>query len=267
MTSLEPTPSQGRHVQANDLTVYFEEYGDGSPLILLHGRTVTSQMWQPAIASLAQHFRVLTPDSRGHGRTDNPAGHLSYRGLADDVVAFTEALGISQPLIYGYSDGGQIALEIGMRYPNFARGLVVGAAWYKFHEDYFNGLRAFGMNSPTEVDFAQAQRNFPDLVVRWQTAHPRPDDPMYWQTLIKQIAAMWYTPLDYTAEEFSRITAPTLILMGDRDGLIPLAQAVEMYQMIPHAELALLPNAHHGSTLAHVGTLPIVLDFLLRHNT
>jgi pimeloyl-ACP methyl ester carboxylesterase len=77
---------------------------------------------------------------------------------------------------------------------------------------------------------------------------------------------MWWTPLDYTAEDFEKITKPTLILLGDRDGIIELEQAVEMYQLIPSAELAILPNATHFSAGSEL-TMNIVLDFLLRHST
>jgi pimeloyl-ACP methyl ester carboxylesterase len=71
---------------------------------------------------------VFTPDSRGHGRTDNPSGEISYRVLADDIAALVRALDLHKPMIAGYSDGGQVALEIGLRYPDLPRCLIVGGA-------------------------------------------------------------------------------------------------------------------------------------------
>lgn len=264
--STHPIDAQGRYIQANDLTIYYQEYGSGPPLILLHGGTVTSQMWQPSVPSFAAHFRVLTPDTRGHGRTNNPLGTLSYRALADDVVAFAAALGLTQPLVFGFSDGGQIALELATRYPDFACALVVGGAFYRVTDAYFRILQEFGMNSATDVDLEVAERNYPTLVARWQTEHLRADDATYWQTLIKQVAEMWFAPFEYTAAEFSQVTAPLLVLLGDRDAFVPLEQGVEMYQMIGTAELAVLPNATHGPTTTHPGMVPVVLDFLLRHS-
>jgi len=90
------------------------------------------------------------------------------------------------------------------------------------------------------------------------------DDSEYWQTLLRQISILWWTPLHYTAEDFHNMIEPTLILIGDRDGLIELKQAVDMYQLIPNAELLVLPNATHFSTLRET-SMNIVLDFLLRH--
>jgi pimeloyl-ACP methyl ester carboxylesterase len=255
---------QGQYVQANGLNVYYEEYGNGQPLILLHGGTETSETWQPFLSSLVPHFRVITPDSRAHGRTNNPNGELSYQLMADDVVAFIEALHLTQPLVFGYSDGGQIALEIGMRYPGLTTALVVGAAWYEFSETYINFLKTSGFESPGVVDFEKLQSVAPEWVSFLKTAHIRTDDSDYWQTLLTRISSMWWTPLNYTAEDFHKITAPTLILVGDRDGLIELKQAVDMYHLIPNAELAVLPNTTHVSAVNEL-SMNIVLDFLMRH--
>jgi len=255
---------QGRYVQANGLNVYYEECGSGRPLILLHGGTVTSQMWQPFLSSFSSHFRVITPDSHAHGKTNNPNGELSYSLMADDVVAFIQALNLTKPLIFGYSDGGQIALEIDMRYPGLPAALVVGAAWYKFSETYIHSLKSFGFAASGVVDFEKIQSDAPEWVSQLKTDHDHHDDSEYWQTLLKQISIMWWMPLDYAAEDFCKITASTLILIGDRDGLIELDQAVDMYQLIPNAELVVLPNATHFSALNEI-SVNIVMDFLFRH--
>ena len=262
-TTSNSTP-QGHYVQANGLKMYYEECGSGQPLILLHGGTVTSQMWQPFLPTFAPHFRVLTPDSRAHGKTNNPTGELSYSLMADDIVAFVRALNLTKPLMFGYSDGGQIALEIAMRYPGAVAAFVVGAAWYKFSETYTNSLKSFGSQALGVVDFEKIQRDLPDWVSQLKIDHARPEDPDDWQTLLKQISILWWTPLDYSVEDFHKITEPTLILIGDRDGLIELNQAVDMYQLIPQAELVVLPNTTHFSALNEF-SVNIVLDFLTRH--
>ena len=92
------------YVEANGLRVYFEIYGEGEPLLLIHGGTCRS--WASHLPAFAEHFRVFTPDSRGHGSTDNPAGELGYRMMAADVAALIKALGLRRPLVLGYSDGG-----------------------------------------------------------------------------------------------------------------------------------------------------------------
>ena len=260
------TTRPGQHIQVNGLNMYYEEYGNGKPLILLHGGTATSQMWQPFLFKFIPHFRVITPDSRAHGRTNNPTGELRYQLMADDVVAFIHALDLTRPLVFGYSDGGQIALDVGIRYPNLAGSLVIGAVWYKFSQTYLNSLKAAGFESPGIVNIERIQRESPEWVDELKKDHFRTDDPDYWQTLLKQISAMWWTPLDYTEEDFQKITEPTLILLGDRDGIIELQQAVEMYQLIQNSELAIIPNSTHF-TAGNELSMSIVLDFLLRHSS
>src|ERR1044071_6780544 len=177
-TDSNSTP-QGHYIQANGLNMYYEECGSGKPLILLHGGTVTSQMWRPFLSSLVPHFRIITPDGRAHGNTNNPTGKLSYPLMADDIVALIQALNLTQPLVFGYSDGGQIALEIGMHYPGVTAALVVGAACYKFSDTYINSLKSVGFEAAGLVNLEKLQRVSPEWVRQLKTDHTRPDDSEY----------------------------------------------------------------------------------------
>lgn len=253
-----------KYISANGLNIRYEEYGTGHPLLLLHGGTANLESWQAQIPLFAQHFRVITPDTRGHGKTENPTGTLSYRVLADDMAAFIEALNLQKPLVFGYSDGGQIALEMGVCYPNLAGALVLGGTVYKFGEAYFNFLKGMGFEKPGAVDVPMMEQSDPGWVEYLKTAHPRPNNPDYWQALLKQISTLWWTPPVYSADDLRKIASPTLILVGDRDEGIEFGQTLEMYQQIPDAELAVMPNADHGSTISDL-SMPIVLDFLMRH--
>jgi pimeloyl-ACP methyl ester carboxylesterase len=259
---------QGHYVQANGLSIYYEEYGKdgkGDPLILLHGGTATLHSWREHIPAFAEHFRVIALDSRGHGKTNNPAGELSYSQMADDVAAFIKALDLDNPFVFGYSDGGQIALELGMRYPDITNALVLGGTCYRFPEQYFEALKGFGVDNPgtAPFDFEHLQTEQPEWVQYLEAEHARADDPDYWKTLMKQIAALWWNVQDYGVEDLQKIRVPTLILQGDRDEGVDVEQAVEMYRGIPNAELAILPNASHGD----LGELSngLVIDFLERH--
>ena len=256
-----------KYIQASGLNIHFEEFGSGHvPLLLLHGGTSTLGDWKPLIPSFESHFHIYALDSRAHGGTNNPSGKLSYRRMAEDVAAFIKALDIPSPLVCGYSDGGQIALELAMRFPGLTRALVIGAAWYKFSEAYVNALKDWGFERPGEYDFEWALANFPHFVEEWKIKH-HPEDPEYWKELLLQISELWLTPLNYTEADFKRITDPVLIIMGDRDGMIPLSDATEMYQMIPGAELAIIPNADHlGVVMNPEIFIHIVLDFLIRQS-
>jgi pimeloyl-ACP methyl ester carboxylesterase len=261
------SPRQGHYVAANGLNMYYQESGSGTPLVLLHGGTVSSNMWEPFLPSFTPHFRVITPDSRGHGKTNNPKDEqLSYHLMADDIFAFINALHLTKPLIFGYSDGGQIALEIGLRYPDLAGAIVLGATTYKLSRTSMNTFKALGFEKPGTVNIERIQRENPELVTLLQTEHVQSDDPDYWKTLLKQYSVLWWTPLNYTAEDFHKIVEPTHILQNDRDEFVELEQAIEMYRLIPNAELSILPNSKHSSP--NMKLLPnTVIDFFLRHLT
>ena len=122
----------------NGAALHCEEHGDGAPLILIHGGLSSSAHWEPVVPELADGFRVITPDSRGHGRSTNPSGELSYALIADDIAALIAALGLQRPAVGGWSDGGQVTLELGARHPGVAGALIVGAAYPDFHA---GGLR------------------------------------------------------------------------------------------------------------------------------
>ncbi|HYP40770.1 MAG TPA: alpha/beta hydrolase [Chloroflexia bacterium] len=268
MTTPEHTEGQhGRYIQANGLDIYYEEHGHGKPLLLIHGGTLTGESWQPYLAGMAEHYRVITPDSRGHGQTANPTGSMSFRLLADDMVALVKALDLQKPLIYGYSDGGQVALEIGMRYPDLAQALVVGGAHLELTEGSRRWVRSIlGDEESPEVDFEKFERENPDFAAGLQQDH----GPDGWKTLLQQIKPMWNSRLNYTPDDFARIVAPTLVLLGDRDDFVPVEDAVEMYRLLPNAELAVVPGANHTDFIFSRAKIiiiqPLILDFLLRHS-
>lgn len=108
-------------IDVNGTKLSYEEHGEGTPLVLIHGGLASSAAWAPAIAELTAGFRVIQLDSRGHGRSTNPGGQLSYARIADDVAALIAALGLIRPVVGGWSDGGQATLELGARHPAWPR--------------------------------------------------------------------------------------------------------------------------------------------------
>lgn len=262
MLTLNGVQAQEHVVQANGLNMYYQEIGTGEPLILLHGGTSTSDEWEAYSEFFAPHFRVLALDWRGHGRTDNPTGEFSYRLLTDDIAAFINALDLKKPLVVGYSDGGQIALDLGIRYPDLAKALVIGAATYKFKESYYDRLKIMGFEGPGTVDTVKMGPGWTGYL---KEVHHRADHPEYWNMLVNQISRMWWQPLGYSEDDLKKITVPSLLILGDRDGFVlDVEQAVEMYRLIPNAELAILARADHLTTLNELYGRTI-LDFLLRH--
>lgn len=254
----------GSYVRANGINIYYEQRGSGEPLLLLHGGTGTCRWFDGHVALLAEHFQVFALDSRGHGKTDNPTGKLSYRTMCDDVAALIQELQLEQPLLVGFSDGAQIALEIGIRYPQLTRALILSGVYSRLTESAMRSMYAFGVEGPQKVNYERMERDLRGLVQFWQAEHTGQGRGS-WRTLLDQISEMWYAPLGYVEADLRGVTAPTLIASGDRDGFIPVEEALYMYRLMPNAELAITPNAGHFFPKTSHPLFAQMLDFLLRH--
>src|SRR5215212_11867928 len=100
----------GQQVDVNGASLYVEEHGQGDPLVLVHAGLLSSGSWAGLVPLLAESFRVITFDNRGHGRSTNPSGALSFEQLADDTAALIEVLGLERSVVGGWSDGGEVTL-------------------------------------------------------------------------------------------------------------------------------------------------------------
>jgi pimeloyl-ACP methyl ester carboxylesterase len=254
--------SNGKYVEVNGIQMYYEVYGSGEPLILLHGGGGSGQLnWGPYLAKFSEHFQVFVPDSRGHGKTNNPSRELSYQLLGDDFARFIQVLGLEKPSICGWSDGGQIAIELGMK--TFEVGaMVIGGAYYSFAQLNLDAFRSMGMEAPGKVNFEHLQEAVPDYVEIWNQVHEN------WQDLVVDLSYLWFTPFEYTPQDFAKISAPALILLGDRDEFIKAEEAVKMFRMLPNGELAMIPGANHSVSRTKTEEFSsVVLEFLLRHQS
>jgi pimeloyl-ACP methyl ester carboxylesterase len=238
--------------------------------VLIHGGLVSSAMWQPLLPDLVDGFRVITPDSRGHGRSTNPSAKLSYAQIADDVAELIAALGLVRPVVGGYSDGGQVALELGARHPDAAGALIVGAAYPDFAT---TGLRELskeflGADDAGTPDLAKVEAHLGDFADRVKAWHAGGDEQ--WRALVQQTAPMWLDYQGLDADVVRSIQAPALVFAGDRDeqeGNLDLA--VSLYRMLPNGELGVCPNADHFAPITpeRAGMFAAMIrDFAVRHS-
>ena len=254
--------SNGKYVEVNGINMYYEVYGSGAHLILLHrGGGSGLFNWGEYIPMLSEHFQVLIPDSRGHGKTNNPSRELSYQLLGDDFALFIQTLSPEKPMICGWSDGGQIALKLGMKELELG-AMVIGGAYYSFEQLNVEAFKSIGLEEAGKVNFEYLQEAVPDYVEIWEKVHDN------WQDLIVDISYLWFTPFEDTPEDFGRISTHAIVLLGDRDEFIPVEEAVKMFRMLPNGELAIIPGANHSLSRTKINEFSsIVLEFLLRHSS
>ena len=259
-----------RFIPANGIDIHVIESGAGEPLILLqNGMISTDPIWAVQASSygghietLAKHFRVIVPDFRGSGRTVHPGGPIPYNLLADDMVALIDALHLDQPLVCGYGDGGHIATIIGIRKPASVRAIVNHGGYDLLNPDpQTRGLvmtRQMIGGSPdaTRADpdaVAASEHTFlREMAVRMQADHDAAQGPDHWKKVLAWSFERFSQPCGYTVGDLSTITAPTLILVGDRDPFCSIEEGVTAYRALQDAEFGVLANTATGITAAAV---------------
>lgn len=269
-------------VRANGIDIHYTDVGRGTPLILIHGGMVSNgPAWAGTpfgyadhLPRLGAHFRVIAPDTRGAGATKHTGGVISHSLLADDVVALIDVLGLERPMICGFSDGGTTATVVGIRHPDAVRAIVNHAGYDLFNPQSpnFAVLRMMlgGSAEAEEADPDAAERFFQQsddlraLFERLKADHDDGQGPGYWRTYITDAFFRGTRSPGYTFDDLRTITAPTLILTGDRDRFCSPEEAVISYRLLQRGELAILPDHDHVISPAVIAT---TIDFLERVDT
>jgi len=256
-------------VENEGAKIYWDEQGQGVPILLIMGLGYPSQMWYRTRPFLAERYRTIAFDNRGVGRSDVPAGPYRIPVMAADAAAVLDAASVESAHIYGVSMGGMIAQEFALRYPNRVRSLILGCTSaggpnaVRADPEVTQLLMARGQMAPEEA--AEAAIPFiydvgtpraridEDLAVR-KDWFPRPE------VYMNQLMGI------FTWEAFSRldqIKAPTVVIHGDADRLVPPGNGQLIAARIPNAKLVLIPHAGHiFSTDQPDAARRPVLDFL-----
>jgi pimeloyl-ACP methyl ester carboxylesterase len=225
--------------------MYYEVHGEGSPLLLLHGAYMTTEMMGPILPGLAESRQVIAPELQGHGRTADIDRPLTYEQLADDAAALLSHLGVESADIFGYSLGGGVALQLAIRHPDVVRKLIVASA--SFASD---GMHAALLEMlPTTTPEMFAGSPIEEAYVR---IAPDPGD---FPALVEKLTQLDITPFSWSPDDIRGIVAPALIIVGDSDA-IRLEHAIELFGLLgggvmgdlaglPKSQLAVLPATTH----------------------
>jgi pimeloyl-ACP methyl ester carboxylesterase len=231
-----PKPDIAGYAQHDGARIYYESYGAGPPVILLHGGFANGRYWGNQVpALLAAGYRAILIDSRGHGRSTRDARPYTYELMASDVVAVMDRLGLPKASVVGWSDGAIIGLVMALKDPGRLSRLFAFAA----NMDP-SGVRPDTLDHPVFARFEhQAQQDYKAL-------SPTPGD---FAAFSKAINTMWDTEPNYTASDLHRITTPTAIVDGDHDEAIKREHTEYLAREIPGAQLIILPGVSHFAML------------------
>lgn len=238
------------------LNIHYQIQGCGDPLLLIMGYRGSSFMWGPELLKpLSRSFQVITFDNRGTGKSDKPNTIYTLPMMADDAAGLLHHLGIARASVFGVSMGGMIAQELALRHPKRVKRLVLGCTTCGGPLAHFAPVpvieRLLGQPHLTREealqqqwsvmfspDFRQRRGAFLDCMTARALAHPTPS-----HTTVRHMMAIQRFN---TYGRLGQILAPTLVLTGSEDILLPPANSYLLAARIPNATLHVFPGAGHG---------------------
>ncbi|QIY90304.1 alpha/beta fold hydrolase [Chryseobacterium gallinarum] len=258
-------PSVSGYIPVNGIKVYYEVYGEGKPLVLLHGAFMTIDTnWGQLIPDLSKNRKVIAIELQGHGHTPFSDRKLSHANLASDVKGVMDYLKIDKADIAGYSFGGAIAYQFAIQNPDRLNKLVIISATYK------NTGWIPEVNNVFKTMKPELFTNSP-----MQTAYDQvAPDKTKWTKFLEQMIAAAGQPFDLGDANISKISAPVLIISGDNDGLdkIELAKTYKLLgggvsadlSPMPKSRLAIIPGQSHVSLMMQTATILNELNNFLK---
>ena len=237
---LPPTPApihseRSGQANANGISIHYGVYGQGSPVILLHGGLANADYWGNQVKALAPHHTVIVMDSRGHGRSTRDSRPYGYDLMADDVVALMDVLKVPKADIVGWSDGAILGLDLAMRHPDRVGKIFAFAA-----NTLTSGVKDGVEKNPTFAAFIERAGH------EYEAYSATPKE---YNAFVAQISKMWASQPNWTDAQLKAITASVLVVDGDHDEAIKREHTEYIASTIPRAGLLILPNASHFAFL------------------
>jgi len=239
------------YAPVNGLQLYYEIRGSGRPLVLLHGGLLTIGLsFGPLLEPLAASRQVIALELQGHGRTADTGRAMTIEALAADVVALLDHVGIAEADLFGFSLGGLVAYAVALGAPARVGKLIVASA---------DAHRPPGQESaPLDDDRLPTRADFQEMRDAYDAVAP---DPAHFDEFAVKLQTLVHEFPGWT-DELRSLRVPTLLIFGDRD-FSPLPDVVEMFELLPNAQLAVLPGTTHVGVTRRPGqVLALITPFL-----
>ncbi len=258
-------PSAQGLVHLKDSKVYYEIYGTGKPIVLLHGAFMTiSTNWSQLIPELSKNRKVIAIELQGHGHSPYSDRKFDHVILAADVAKVMDYLKIEHAAVLGYSFGGAVAYQFAIQYPKRLDELVIISATYKSKGWMPEINKAFQNMKPALFENSPMQQAY-------ETVAP---DKTKWTKFLEQMISLAQQPYDLGDANIAKISSPVLLIAGDNDGLDKI-ELVKTYQLLggevvgdfgqmPKSQLAIIPGQSHVSLIGQTGSILGYLNSFLK---
>jgi pimeloyl-ACP methyl ester carboxylesterase len=234
------------YIDLNGVHTWYDQRGDGDPLVLLHGGFSDSRDFAGNLDTLADRFRLFLPERRAHGHTPDVEGPITHGLMAEDTIAFVDAVVGGAAHLVGYSDGATVATLVALRRPDLVRRMVLISGG--FHPEGWIFLPEAGAEMPPQIVEAYGQVS--------------PDGVDHLPVVAAKLARAAAEDPGLRAEELRRIGSRTLVMAAD-DDLVHLEHTIALYREIPDSELAVVPGTSHTLLLEKPDVcVRLVTDFL-----
>jgi pimeloyl-ACP methyl ester carboxylesterase len=226
-----PEAADQGSVEVDGARIAYSIHGKGDPVVLLHGGLGNSDHFGFQLPVLVDKFQVIAIDSRGQGRSTRTRATITYDLMASDVVAVLDHLNIARAAVVGWSDGGEVALKLGIKFPDRVNRLFVFGANYDAA-----GSKPHGSRSSTFAGYTQKCRA--DYLRLWKTMKG-------FDALVEALLPLWRSSSGITQDQLRGIKAPVAVADGDHDELIVIDQIAEMARLIPNGKLLIFSDTSH----------------------
>lgn len=256
-------PTDSGYAAINGLKMYYEVYGSGKPIVLVHGSFMNIPLnWSHIIPLLADKRKVIVAEMQAHGRTKDIAREFSYEAMADDVSELLKHLKVDSADVLGYSMGGGVAFQVAVRHPQQVRRLVILSGAYAYNGWWPEVEASFASFTPEMFKGTPIQKQYDSMG----------NDPARFPEFVKKVISIDLKPYDWS-KEVKQIQAPILMAIGDADG-VRYEHALELFRAkgggkmgdihgLPKSRLAILPGTTHIGMIQNTDVLiPVITGFL-----
>jgi pimeloyl-ACP methyl ester carboxylesterase len=239
------------YIPVAGLNMYYELEGSGPPLVLLHaGMSTIDTSFAQLRPALAAHFTTIAFEQQAHGHTADLERPLRYEQMVEDTAAALKKLEISNAALFGWSDGGIVALGLAARHPSLVRAVATIGAGFSHDAEGPEFKQRMRQLSPDNEHLAP-----------FRDAYSKVAPAADWPKLIEKEKDMYFAFKGYHEAELRALKAPLLVMLGDQD-FTRLEHANQLFRMVPKGRLAVLPGTDHSAPVARANwVLPMLLDF------